>query len=271
MYPEGTPPGERLDLYARLYDCVEVDATYYTLPRRRMVEGWYARTPPGFLFTLKMTRDLLDPKRPVDREKLAGFVDAVRLLREKLGPILLQFPPWVKPGRSTGFLWDLLGALPSGPRYAIELRDAGWYSGAMWDQVRRSLQDRQMILTWASLTYLEIPAELTSDEVYLRFIGDHTSIPAETHGEIRVDRRAETQRWADRLRAQADRWRRAWVFFNNHYAGFAPESVNQFRELMGLTPIAYGQWVNRTEGGKGSGLSAPAPSGSATRRLDDFD
>lgn len=271
VYPEGIAPAKRLGIYARLYDCVEVDATYYTLPRRRMVEGWYARTPPGFLFTLKMTRDLLDPKRPIDGEKLASFVTTAEVLQEKLGPLLLQFPPWVKPGRSTGFLWDLLAALPPGPRYAVELRDASWYSGATWDRVRQTLRDRQMILTWASLNYLDIPAELTTDEVYLRFIGDHTSIPAETHGEIRMDRRAETLRWADRLRAQADRWRRAWVFFNNHYAGFAPGSVNEFRELMGLEPIAYGHWAGRKVGAPSGGRSAPVSPQDRTRRLDEFD
>ncbi len=268
VYPEGTPPADRLGLYARLFDCVEVDATYYTLPARRMVEGWYARTPPGFLFALKMTRDLLDPKHPVNAEKLQGFVSAARILQEKLGPLLLQFPPWVKPGRSTQFLWDLLSILPEGPRYAVELRDAGWYAGETRDRLLRELRDRKIALTWASLNYVDVPAEVTSDEVYLRFIGDHTSIPAETHGEIRADRTAETARWAERVRGVSSDLLRVLVFFNNHYAGFAPESVNLFRNLLGLPPISYARWVAHDHAPTRSERDRPAPS--TTRRLDDF-
>jgi uncharacterized protein YecE (DUF72 family) len=271
VYPAGTPPAERLGLYAHLFDCVEVDATYYTLPARRMVEGWYARTPSEFLFTLKVTRDLLDPKKPVDREKLQRFVSTAQALQEKLGPLLLQFPPWVKPGRSTTFLWELLAALPAGPHYAVELRDAGWYAGEIRDRLYRDLRDRQMTLAWASLNYLEIPPELTSDEVYLRFIGDHTSIPAATHGEVRADRTQETRRWADRLKQTSRDLRRALVFFNNHYAGFAPESVNLFREMMGLPSVDYHRWVAEDRGPR---RRAPTGADAATptsRRLDDFD
>ncbi|MGC2290033.1 MAG: DUF72 domain-containing protein [Thermoplasmata archaeon] len=268
VYPEVTPPADRLGLYGRLFDCVEVDATYYTLPVPRTVEGWYARTPPDFLFALKVTRDLLDPKKPVDGEKLRGFVAGAQILREKLGPLLLQFPPWVKPGRSTEFLWELLAALPVGPQYAVELRDAEWYAREVRERLLRELRDRHMTLAWASLNYLEIPPEVTSDEVYLRFIGDHTSIPAETHGEIRTDRTAETTRWTERLRAVSNDLHRALVFFNNHYAGFAPESVNLFRELMGLPTIPYGRWIGESPGGRSRARTRPTSSPS--RRLDEF-
>jgi uncharacterized protein YecE (DUF72 family) len=269
VYPESTPPADRLRLYSGLFDCVEVDATYYTMPVRRMVEGWYARTPPEFLFTLKVTRDLLDPKHPVDREKLQGFVAAAQPLREKLGALLLQFPPWVKPGRSTAFLWELLAGLPAGPRYSVELRDAGWYAGETRDRLFRELRDRAVSLTWSSLTYVDIPPELTTDEVYLRFIGDHTTIPAETHGEIRADRTLETKRWAGRLRDASDDLRRALVFFNNHYAGFAPESVNLFRELMGLPRVSYDRWIREDRSLRQPRRTSPTPR--TSRRLDEFE
>ncbi|MCI4353691.1 MAG: DUF72 domain-containing protein [Thermoplasmata archaeon] len=270
VYPEGTPPSDRLGLYARLFDCVEVDATYYTLPARRMVEAWYARTPAEFLFALKLTRDLLDPKKPVNAEKLKEFVAAALTLHEKLGPILLQFPPWVKPGRSTQFLSDLLSVLPPGPTYAVELRDAGWFLGETRERLLRDLRDQHITLAWASLNYVEIPPELTSDEIYLRFIGDHTSIPAETHGEVRADRTAETKRWADRVSARSSELIRALVFFNNHYAGFAPESVNLFRELLGLPTIAYRRFVEGAAE-RSHEVSPPAPPRPAgSRRLDEF-
>jgi len=231
--------GERLRHYAGLFDSVEVDSTYYRPPSPFVVRSWKAKTPERFRFTLKLFRDYVDPKQPIDRDKLAEFTDAVRLLGGKLGPVLLQFAPWVKPGRATEYLNDLLDALDPGVRYAVELRDAGWFDDAHRPDLLRALTSRSVALTWSYLSYLEVPPELTTDFVYLRFIGDHETVPTATHGRIRVDRSAETRRWADRLKARIGEVHEAFVFFNNHYAGFAPESANEFRAEMGLPPVPY--------------------------------
>jgi len=241
VYAKGLPDGERLSVYAKLFDTVEVDSTYYRSPPAAMVVGWRRKTPPGFLFTLKFPRDLLDPKTPVDADKVATFVDAARRLDEKLAAVLLQFPPWVRPGRAQTFLTSLLDSLDPGLRYAVELRDAGWFRGETWDWLVKTLTDRRIALTWSYLTYVDVPPERTTDFVYLRFIGDHDTIPAETHGEVRVDRSSVTALWAARLRDLRDTAQMAFVFFNNHYAGFAPASVNQFRVEMGLAPIDTGR------------------------------
>lgn len=236
VYPTGTPDSDRLRLYARLFDTVEVDATYYRAPSPAIVRGWRAKTPDGFRFALKMSRDLLDPKHPVDADGLGAFTAAARLLGEKLGPIVLQFPPWVRPGRAERFLAELLATLDPGLRYAVELRDAGWFQGAPFDSLRRALEDRCIALAWSYLTYVDVPPELTTDFVYLRFIGDHTTVPAEAHGELRIDRTNEIRLWADRLRARRGEIAAAFVYFNNHFAGFAPASASRFREEMGLPP-----------------------------------
>jgi uncharacterized protein YecE (DUF72 family) len=241
VYPKHLPDGERLSVYAKLFDTVEVDSTYYRTPPEAIVAGWRRKVPPDFRFTLKFPRDLLDPKVPVDAEKVATFLAAARRLEEKLGAIVLQFPPWVRPGRAQEFLATLLGRLEPGRRYAVELREAGWFQGATRDWLLRTLTDRQVALAWSYLTYVDIPAERTSDFVYLRFIGDHDTIPAETHGELRVDRSAITAMWAARLRDLHDTAQMAFVVFNNHYAGFAPASVNEFRGEMGLPPIDAGR------------------------------
>lgn len=97
-----------------------------------------------------------------------------------------------------------------------------------------------MALAWSYLTYVEVPAAITSDFVYLRFIADHDTIPTETHGEIRVDRSAEIRTWAgrfrDALRADAQE---GFAFFNNHFEGMAPASVNPFRAELGMEPVRY--------------------------------
>lgn len=243
VYPRGLPDGERLSVYARLFDSVEVDSSYYRSPSRALVEGWRRKTPDSFLFTLKFPRDLLDPKQPVDRAGVDAFLASARALGPKLGPILLQFPPWVRPGRATEFLRSLLDALDPALRYSVELRDAGWYRGDVGSDLPKLLSERNVALTWSYLTYVDIPPLLTSDFVYLRFIGDHTTVPEEQHGEVRVDRSAETRRWAERLREREGALRTSFVFFNNHYAGFAPASVNEFRSAIGLAPVDFGRYA----------------------------
>jgi uncharacterized protein YecE (DUF72 family) len=257
LYPEGLPPGDRLSVYAQRFDTVEVDASYYRDPGANLVRRWARATPEGFVFAMKFPRNLLDPKVPVDPEAVAAFESHARGLGGKLGPVLLQFPPWVRPGNGAAFLARLLEVLDPAVRHAVELRDAGWFRGETREALLRGLRDRGIALAWSYLTYVDVPAELTTDFVYLRFIGDHTTVPAAVHGEVRIDRAAETRRWAERVRAVLDRVENAFAFFNNHFAGFAPASVNLFRHELGLAPVDY----------------APSPTGTpgaprAQRRLD---
>ncbi len=239
VYPAGLPDGERLRVYARLYDTVEVDSSYYRDPGPYLVRRWASVTPEDFVFTLKFPRDLLDPKKPLDRDRVRTFLGNARLLGPKLGPILLQFPPWVRPGRATTFLSELLEELEPSLRYSVELRARAWFEGDPWSWVRTELQRRGIALAWSYLTYVDVPPERTAGFVYLRFIGDHTSVPAETHGEVRVDRSKELRLWAGRLRGVQTEVAEGFVFFNNHFQGFAPESVNLFRAELGLPRVRY--------------------------------
>jgi len=239
VYPQELPPAERLEVYARAFDCVEVDSSYYRDPGAYLVGRWAKVTPEDFRFTLKVPRDLLDPKRGVAREEVATFEAHARELGPKLGALLLQFPPWAKPTVVGGFLRELLETVDPALRYAVELRDAAWYRGETKERLFTALRDGRIALAWSYLTYLEIPPELTTDFVYLRFIGDHTTVPADRHGELRVDRRAETRLWASRASAVHDQVSTIFAFFNNHFAGFAPASVNIFREELGLPRVDF--------------------------------
>ena len=239
VYPAELPPGERLAAYARRYDAVEVDTSYYRDPGAYLVRRWARATPDGFAFTLKFPRDLLDPAGPVDREAVASFESHARELGPKLGAVVVQFPPWATPRRTERFLDELLATVDPAIRYAVELRDAGWYVDPMRGSLLRRLRDRGCALVWSYLTYLDVPAEVTADMVYLRFIGDHTTVPADRHGELRVDRSAETRLWAARTRSVLDQVANVFAFFNNHFAGFAPASVNLFRQEMGLEAVDY--------------------------------
>ncbi len=248
VYPRDLRDGDRLAWYSKRWDTVEIDSTYYRDPGPFLFRRWASATPEGFLFALKFPRDLLDPKKPVDRERIARFLANATILGPRLGPVVAQFPPWVKPGAATGFLAEVLAALDPKVRFAVELRDAGWFSGATFDSLKRSLSDRRIALAWSYLTYVDVPPAVTADFVYLRFIGDHVSVPAEQHGEVRIDRSREMRTWAGRYRdALRENLQDGFAFFNNHFEGMAPASVNRFRLELGLEPIRYELTVPRQD------------------------
>ncbi len=121
FYPEGLAPAEYLSHYAQHFDTVEVDSTFYRIPSTAMVKNWYARTPKGFLFaarapqTITHEHVLLDTEEEVER-----FLTAMEPLKEKLGPILFQFPYFNRKAFPAveGFLERLgpfLARLPRGP------------------------------------------------------------------------------------------------------------------------------------------------------------
>ncbi|HTT25564.1 MAG TPA: DUF72 domain-containing protein [Thermoplasmata archaeon] len=252
FYPADLPDGERLAYYAKLFDTVEVDATYYAPPNPFVVRGWARKTPDSFRFTLKMFRDYLDPKKSAGPGPLGAFVDAARELGPKLGAILLQFPPWYKAGFSR-HLSTVLDDLPKGPPYAVELRDASWFRDPVHSDLVTDLTERGVSLAWSYLTYVDVPPDRTADWLYMRFIGDHETVPSEQHGEIRIDRSREIQLWGDRLRQAPVS--SIFVFFNNHFAGFAPTSANLLREYLGLPPVRWPE------------PPPPAAEGSRQRRL----
>jgi uncharacterized protein YecE (DUF72 family) len=82
--------------------------------------------------------------------------------------------------------------------------------------------------------YTEPPPVVTTDFVYLRFIGDRS---LKELGWVQIDRVPEMKKWLGHLRAVEDRVERAFVFFNNHFAGFGPACVDTFRGLAGLPPL----------------------------------
>jgi uncharacterized protein YecE (DUF72 family) len=92
FYPKGIQASEQLSYYATQFDAVELDNTFYRTPTIATVQGWYAKTPPGFLFAAKVPQVITHEKVLVDcKNDLKHFLEAMDELKEKLGPLLFQF------------------------------------------------------------------------------------------------------------------------------------------------------------------------------------
>ena len=252
FYPAGLPVGEQLAYYASQYDTVEADVTYYRVPDARLVRGWATRTPEGFVLAAKFPRSIVhcgegpapDGRRVLVPEFVAAdcerFLASMQLLGGRCGPLLLQFPYFNRQcfGAVDAFLERLdafLAALPAGFRYVVEVRNAAWVAPPLLALLRR----HRAALALVDLAYLPHPADLwarqdlvTSDFVYGRLIGDRKKIDSLT-GELNrtvLDQGERLERWAALLREALERVPEAYVYANNHYAGYGPDTV---RALMG--------------------------------------
>ena len=121
FYPAGARPSDFLRLHAERLPSVELNATFYRLPSEEQLRKWAAQTPPAFRFAVKMSRSISHGGR---LERLATFSERVRVLGEKLGPILIQFPP-TRP-RDDGLLRLYLDSLDPRLEFAFEFRHPSW-------------------------------------------------------------------------------------------------------------------------------------------------
>ncbi|OGS47990.1 MAG: hypothetical protein A3K68_00700 [Euryarchaeota archaeon RBG_16_68_13] len=233
FYPPDTPKSEYLRLYSNVFDVVEVDSSFYRNPGPAMTNAWYKTTPPGFRLTMKMPKRITHEKKLKDvSESLGWFYASVKELKEKCGPLVAQLPPSIKYDVHWTIMKHFIGSLDMSYPHAIEFRHKSWFR----EDVYSLLRDRNVAMVWTENQYLRSPADVTADYVYLRMVGDREL--TEFKG-IQKDRSVEMRAWYRELEESADSVKGAMVFFNNHYAGFGPGSVNEFRRLAGLMEYEF--------------------------------
>lgn len=239
FYPRGTAPGDYLAHYATRYRTVEVDATFYRSPAPAMVKRWRQTLPEGFLLAAKAPRTITHDKALEGcQDELDQFVTAMDELGDRLGPMLFQFPYHNKASAITPevFLRRLrafLPGLPSGHRFALEIRNKGWVTPALLDLLREHKVAFALIdhpwMPPADKLMAEMDV-VTADFVYVRWLGDRKGIEQRTTrwDKVIVDRAREMSRWVPAIRSLLGRGATVFGYFNNHYAGHAPGSIDLF-------------------------------------------
>jgi uncharacterized protein YecE (DUF72 family) len=241
FYPAGTRPADFLGVYARAFDVVEVDSTFYAIPPLKTVRGWAERTPPGFTFTLKFPQEATHERRLRGCEDVAArFFDAARELGPRLGPVLLQMGPDFAPPEMPS-LARFLPLVPADVRLAVEVRHGGWSNPRVLGALRLLLQEHGAALALSDGRWmprelvLELAESPTAGFHYLRWMGPDRSITR--FSRVLVDRSAETRAWARVLRPVALRGVEIYGFFNNHFAGHSPASARDLQSMLGQRPV----------------------------------
>ncbi|HZP67813.1 MAG TPA: DUF72 domain-containing protein [Rudaea sp.] len=137
FYPEKMKPDAMLAWYAERLPTVEINNTFYQMPRAAVLENWARSTPPGFRFAIKASRRITHEAR-LKPETAKDSVDylyrTLSSLGDKRGPVLFQLPPFMK--KDTGRLGEFLAVLPAGHRAAFEFRNASWFDEEVYALLR---------------------------------------------------------------------------------------------------------------------------------------
>jgi uncharacterized protein YecE (DUF72 family) len=243
FYPRHASQEEFLRMFGKVFDLLEIDSTFYRIPLPEMTREWRQLTPDGFSFTAKFPKVVtheLEFRRA--KEPLARFFAAIAELRPKVKALLIQLAPSYTLIRGEEELFEFLKGLPNDYRYAVEFRHGSWFNETVYDELRKL----KVAMAWSEVQYTDPPPVLTTDFVYLRFIGDRS---LKTLGWVQIDRTPEMRKWLGHLRSVEDQVDHAYVFFNNHFAGFGPACVNVFRDLAGLPPVDF-QAIHARERGQ---------------------
>lgn len=219
FYPEDLPKTEWFSYYARHFDTVEINNTFYRLPEAATFDAWRKQAPKGFCYALKFSRygsHIVRLRKP--RETISKFIKRADRLGEVLGPILVQLPPnWkADPERLAAFL----KAAPKNYRWAVEFRDRRW----LCEEVFAILNEHDCALCIQDMID-DHPRMTTADWTYLRFHGAHYS------GSYSSEKLRAEARW---IKQQLVAGRDVFAYFNNDAQGCAVANAIELRRYSEL-------------------------------------
>jgi uncharacterized protein YecE (DUF72 family) len=253
FYPPGMPAPERLAYYAGFFPIVEVDTTFYGIPKPEVGERWVQSTPDGFVFNVKAFKSLTLHERENGRPRAAtddeerDFMALLRPVRDagKLRAVHYQFPPWFTANPAN---MDYISRLPDRhprDRLIVEFRHRTWSEAGRFDAVTELLEEAGMTYCvvdepqLGSASMAPHMAVTTPDLAVLRLHG-HNYKTWYKKGETSADRfdylyrEEELLEWVPRIRALADRAREVHVLFNNNRSNYAVVNGLQMGQLLDL-------------------------------------
>ena len=214
FYPEKLAARDMLAYYSERLKAVELNNTFYRLPKREMVESWKSQVPDNFRFSLKASQRITHFKRLKEAEDVTRYMlDTVTALDDRLGVILFQLPPNMK--KDIERLRLFLDILPRDLNCAFEFRHPTWFDDEVLELLRRD--SRALCVSDTD----DLPAnhiDKTADWGYLRLRRVNYSQPSLVE-------------WIERIKAQ--NWKDTYVFFKHEDEGTGPKLAAEFLKLAG--------------------------------------
>jgi uncharacterized protein YecE (DUF72 family) len=220
FYPKELSKEKWLEYYCQHFDTIELNNTFYHLPKLTTFEKWHQRTPKDFLFSVKASRFLTHIlKLNNAREPLKNLLDNASGLQEKLGPILFQFPP--NFGLDRERLKKFVKILPTDQRLAFEFRHPSWFCDEVYDLLKKN----NLALTFSDTPNYPLVEKVTADFIYIRLHG-HAKLYASKYST------AELKNWAERIKNWRKQNLNVFVYFDNDASAYAIQNAQDLKKLL---------------------------------------
>ncbi len=214
--------------YAEVFGTAEINSTFYRYPSERMVRGLYRASPPGFVFAAKLPQEITHEKwlrlEEGVEDDTERFLELMRPMAEKLGPILIQLRPKFNYGENVGDLERYLEAVPGNYEWAVEFRHKSWLRDETYDILRRN----NVAYTIVDEPLLPPEVHLTADFAYIRWHG-HGTRPWYNY-EYKLN---ELEDWLPKVEEVKGKAKRTYGYFNNHFGANAVKNAVEMLSLLG--------------------------------------
>ena len=220
FYPAEIKDSDQFALYAKTFNTVEINNSFYRLPLLKTFSEWRDAAPAGFIFAVKASRFFTHAKKLIpDKAGLQKFFNRVERLHEKLGPVLFQLPPQWKINVERLRLF--LSELPNGHRYTFEFRNATWYH----DDVYRVLHDYNSAFCIYELGGHSSPLEVTADFVYMRLHGPGDKYQGSYSNN-------DLNAWKKRCIYWQNEGKDVYIYFDNDQQGYAAFNAKTLLKML---------------------------------------
>ncbi len=220
FYPKNLPSSKFLEHYVTQFKTVEINSSFYCLPKEKTFKNWQQKTPKNFLFSLKASRYITHVKKLKDcHEPLARFLKAAFVLKEKLAVVLFQMPPSFKANEKR--LKKFLSIAPKKLKTTFEFRHPSWFSPKIY-AILKKFNSALTIADTPDYPYVE---KLTTDFTYLRLHG-HESLYSSNYSDKQLDA------FTHLLKKCSPKIKRAYVYFDNDAFGHAPKNAKTLINLL---------------------------------------
>jgi uncharacterized protein YecE (DUF72 family) len=219
FYPEGLKNKDMLRYYATQLPTVEINNTFYRMPKAAMLEKWESTVPEDFRFVLKGSQRITHKARLKDADDSVQYLfRQAEALGNKLGPVLFQLPPWLK--KDVERLKVFLPTIPEGQQVALEFRHASWFDDEVYEVLRQ--YDTALCIADFDDPDKGAPLVATARVGYLR-------LRAEDYSEDAL------ASWAESIQAQP--WTEVYVFFKHEDEAAAPRLARRLMDQLGTDAV----------------------------------
>ena len=237
FYPKLIDSYKRLDFYTKFFNIIEINTTFYSLPKFSIVQNWNDQVPEDFKFTVKVWQEITHKFKDANIEdSISQFFYRLSPLKDKIFAYLLQFPPWFKYSEKHFHqLKYLISELPKESKYIFELRDNSWFNEDLLHEV---IESSKIILGTTYMPGIKAYYLARQKSYYIRLIGDRELT---VFNRIQRDQKENVSNLVNKINIlrESPNIHEIFIIVNNHFQGNAPESVNLLKKRLNLPVINF--------------------------------